>query len=134
MKKLFNWFKPSFFYLGKHMKTFIALLLISNTVFAASLYAPNGTYLGEVGGNPYGKNNIDNPASYYNNSGMSINSHNGMYGNEYSQQSPNNPMVIHSTPTFRDETPLPASEPIVIEPMTLPPCKTCGANFQEIPW
>ena len=87
------------------MKTFIALLLFSNSVFSASLYAPNGTYLGEVGGNPYGKNNIDNPASYYNNSGMSINSHNGMYGNEYSQQSPNNPMVIHSTPTFRNETP-----------------------------
>lgn len=121
------------------MKTFIALLLFSNSVLAASLYAPNGTYLGEVGGNPYGKNNIDNPASYYNNSGMSINSPNGMYGNEYSQQSPNNPMVIHSTPTFTEAAP--ASRPYSYEnsvltppgPMTLPPCTTCGANYQELP-
>lgn len=121
---------------GINMKTFIALLLISNSVFSASLYAPNGTYLGEVGGYKYGKNNIDNPLGYYGNeySANSIHNKSGVYGNEYSQQSPNNPMVIHSTPTFRDETPLPASEPIVIEPMTLPPCKTCGANFQEIPW
>lgn len=118
------------------MKTFIALLLISNTVFSASLYAPNGTYLGEVGGNPYGKNNINNPYGYYGNeySANSIHNKAGTYGNEYSIQSPNNPIVINSTPTFRDETPLPASEPIVLEPMTLPPCKTCGANFQEIPW
>ena len=118
------------------MKTFIALLLFSNSVFSASLYAPNGTYLGEVGGNPYGKNNIDNPASYYNNSGMSINSPNGMYGNEYSQQSPNNPMVIHSTPTFRNEEPSDPSRNTLtpLEPMAILPCTTCGANFQEIPW
>ena len=39
-------------YIGILMKTFIALLLFSKSVLAASLYAPNGTYLGEVGGNP----------------------------------------------------------------------------------
>ena len=117
------------------MKTFIALLLFSNSVLAASLYAPNGTYRGEVGGNPYGKNNIDNPASYYNNSGMSIHSPNGMYGNEYSQQSPNNPMVIHSTPTFSESAPAPAYDnSSVVEPMTLTPCTSCGANYQDIPW
>ena len=114
------------------MQTFIALLLFSNSVFSASLYAPNGTYLGEVGGNPYGKNNIDNPASYYNNSGMSIHSPNGMYGNEYSQQSPNNPMVIHSTPTFTEPEPA-YDNSSVIEPMVIPPCTSCGANYQQLP-
>ena len=116
------------------MKTFIALLLFSNSVFSASLYAPNGTYLGEVGGNPYGKNNIDNPASYYNNSGMSIHSHNGMYGNEYSQQSPNNPMVIHSTPTFTESAPANDNSALTpLAPWPTMPCTTCGANFQDLP-
>jgi predicted carbohydrate-binding protein with CBM5 and CBM33 domain len=38
MKKLFNWFKPSFFYLGKLMKTFILLttLFFSTQTFAWS--------------------------------------------------------------------------------------------------
>lgn len=94
------------------MKTLIALLLFSNSALAASLYAPDGTYLGEVGGYKYGVNNIDNPSGPYGNEygAHSIHNKSGVYGNEYSQQSPNNPMVIHSTPTFRNETPEPVND------------------------
>ena len=118
------------------MKTFIALLLFSNTVFSASLYAPDGTYLGEVGGYKYGVNNIDNPSGPYGNEygAHSIHNKSGVYGNEYSQQSPNNPMVIHSTPTFTESAPANDNSALTpLAPWPTMPCTTCGANYQELP-
>jgi hypothetical protein len=121
------------------MKTLISLtlLLVINSAFAASLYAPDGTYLGEVGGYKYGVNNIDNPSGPYGNEygAHSIHNKSGVYGNEYSQQSPNNPMVIHSTPTFTEAPSDPSRNNLTpLAPWPSMPCTTCGANFQEIPW
>lgn len=78
------------------MKTFIALLLFSNSVFAASLYAPNGTYLGEVGGSKWAVNSTANPYGIYGSrsSAVSINNPTGLYGSRSSTQSPNNPYNV----------------------------------------
>lgn len=75
------------------MKTFIALLLFSNTAFAVSLVAPDGTYLGELSSNPYAQNSTSNPYGPYGSvySQTSINNPYSQYGSKYSQQSPNNP-------------------------------------------
>jgi hypothetical protein len=59
----------------------------------SSLYAPDGTYLGELSANPYLLNSTSNPygphGSKY--SQDSINNPYSQYGSKYSNQSPNNP-------------------------------------------
>jgi hypothetical protein len=79
------------------MKTFIALLLISNSAFAVSLVAPDGTYLGELSSNPYAQNSTSNQFGPYGSkfSPTSINNEFGVYGSKFSQQSPNNPYGGH---------------------------------------
>ena len=75
------------------MKTFIALLLFSNTAFAVSLVAPDGTYLGELSSNPYAINSTSNQFGPYGSkfSQTSINNPFSPYGSKFSHQSPNNP-------------------------------------------
>jgi hypothetical protein len=87
------------------MKTFIALLLISNSAFAVSLVAPDGTYLGELSSNPYAQNSTSNQFGPYGSkfSPTSINNEFGVYGSRFSQQSPNNPYGGYGEPPSHDE-------------------------------
>lgn len=87
------------------MKTFIALLLFSNTAFAVSLVAPDGTYLGELSNNPYAINSTSNTYGPYGSvySQTSINNPYSQYGSKYSQQSPNNPYGGFGEPPRHDE-------------------------------
>jgi hypothetical protein len=74
----------------------IILLLLSFTAQAASLYAPDGTYLGEYSANRFDRNSISNPYGKYGSrySQDSINNPYSKYGNRNSWQSPYNPYVI----------------------------------------
>jgi hypothetical protein len=88
----------------QYMKQFkmikiILLLLISFTAQAASIYAPDGKYLGEYSENRFDRNSISNHYGRYGSrySQDSINNPYSKYGNRNSWQSPYNPYVI-STP------------------------------------
>ncbi len=78
------------------------ILLIVTGVNAASLYAPDGTYLGEYNSNRYDPNSISNPYGRYGSqyAPNSINNPYGRYGSRYSQQSPNNPYVLPQQPFY----------------------------------
>ena len=57
------------------------------------LYAPDGTYLGNLNNNPYDPNSVSNPYGQYGSpySANSINNPYGQYGNPYSTNSVRNP-------------------------------------------
>jgi hypothetical protein len=76
----------------------VSLMFNFKDAFSASLYAPDGTYLGEMTANPMAYNSISNPLSQYGSefSNTSINNPYSQYGSELSNQSPNNPYA--STP------------------------------------
>jgi hypothetical protein len=79
------------------MKLLIVCFLLGfgANVYAQSLYAPDGTYLGEMNRNKYDPNSISNPYGEYGSkySPKSINNPYGVYGSKYSDQSPNNPYI-----------------------------------------
>ena len=76
----------------------VSLMFNFKDAFSASLYAPDGTYLGELTANPMAYNSTSNPLSQYGSelSPTSINNPYSQYGSELSNQSPNNPYA--STP------------------------------------
>ena len=76
----------------------VSLMFNFKDAFSASLYAPDGTYLGEMTANPMAYNSTSNPLSQYGSelSPTSINNPYSQYGSELSNQSPNNPYA--STP------------------------------------
>ena len=80
------------------MKTLITLtlILLTSSAFSASLYAPNGTYLGELGGSKWAYNSTSNPYGPHGspNAYESINNPRGLYGSRSSSQSPNNPNLV----------------------------------------
>ena len=57
------------------------------------LYAPDGTYLGNLNNNSFDPNSVANPYGKYGSeySPYSINNPYGRYGSEYSRYSPHNP-------------------------------------------
>jgi hypothetical protein len=63
------------------------------------LYAPDGTYLGELSANQFDPNSTSNPYGKYGSqfSQTSINNPNGQYGSQFSPQSPNNPYATSTT-------------------------------------
>jgi hypothetical protein len=81
----------------------IFCVLPVDSVPAQSLYAPNGTYLGELNRNQYDPNSISNPYGRYGSpySPNSINNPYGTYGSPYSPQSPNNPYIAPRRPYRR---------------------------------
>jgi hypothetical protein len=60
------------------------------------IYAPDGTYLGNLSSNPYDPNSVSNPYGQYGSpySPYSINNPYGQYGSPYSPNSPNNPYAV----------------------------------------
>jgi hypothetical protein len=64
-----------------------------NSSNSPRLYAPDGTFLGNVNSNPYDPNSIANPYGQYGSpySPNSINNPYGQYGSPYSPNSVNNP-------------------------------------------
>lgn len=68
-------------------------LICPSLSYAVSLYANDGTYLGELSSNPYAAESTSNPYGRYGNrySPTSINNPYSQYGSPYSSQSPNNP-------------------------------------------
>ena len=74
----------------------IVLLIIASYRQAhaqPSIYAQDGTYLGQLSANPYLPDSTANPYGVYGSpySGTSINNPYSVYGSPYSSQSPNNP-------------------------------------------
>ena len=77
--------------------TLAAVLVLTATSAAAwsnrqgpSIYAPDGTYLGQLNNNQFDPNSVSNPFGRYGSefSPKSINNQFGRYGSEFSQQSP----------------------------------------------
>lgn len=68
------------------------MILVTNAN-AVSLYAHDGTYLGELNNNRTDPNSVSNPYGQYGNknSPNSINNPYGRYGNNYSEEGVNNP-------------------------------------------
>jgi hypothetical protein len=87
------------------MKTLIALtlILLTQSVLSASLYAPDGSYLGELGGAKWAYNSTSNPYGPHGspNARYSINNPRGLYGSRSSSQSPNNPNLV-TNPLIED--------------------------------
>lgn len=77
------------------MRTFIVVLfcIVTSSSYGVSLYADDGTYLGELNSNEYDPNSVSNPYGKYGNpyNADSINNPYGKYGNPYSPDSINNP-------------------------------------------
>lgn len=71
----------------------LILVLSAGQVHAVSLYAEDGTYLGQMGGSPYDPESTSNPYGQYGSrySPDSINNPYGQYGSQYSPDSPSNP-------------------------------------------
>ena len=82
------------------MKTLIVLmvLLFPSIAQAGSpqIYAPDGTYLGNLNANPYDPNSVNNPYGRYGSpyAPYSIKNPYGIYGSPYSPLSPNNPYAV----------------------------------------
>jgi hypothetical protein len=78
----------------------LALVLVASPALAGppQLYAPDGTYLGNLSTNRFDPNSISNPYGRYGSpySPYSINNLYGRYGSQYSPDSPNNPYAIGS--------------------------------------
>ena len=70
-----------------------------------AIYAPDGTYLGNLSSNPYDPNSTSNPYGQYGSpySDKSINNPYGTYGSPYSSQSPNNPYSTGNAPPPRPD-------------------------------
>jgi hypothetical protein len=81
----------------KRLSLIAVLLAIAFPAAAQSprLYAPNGTFLGNVNSNQYDPNSISNPYGQYGSpySPNSINNPYGQYGSPYSPNSVHNPYV-----------------------------------------
>ncbi len=98
------------------MKTLIVLFLILCLTIPAlaqvQIYAPDGTYLGNVTNNPYDPNSISNPYGQYGSpySSKSINNPYGKYGSPWSPQSPNS-MVAPGAPMAPPLEPNPGVAP-----------------------
>ena len=77
----------------------VSLMFNFKDAFSASLYAPDGTYLGELSANQFDPNSTSNPFGKYGSqfSPTSINNPNGQYGSQFSPQSPNNPYATSTT-------------------------------------
>lgn len=77
--------------------TILAALTCATPALAQSprLYAPDGTYLGNLNRNPYDPNSVANGFGRYGNpfSADSINNRFGRYGNPFSSESVNNPFA-----------------------------------------
>lgn len=94
-------------YKSRMINLYLTVALVISIMFniapaeAASLYATDGTYLGELSANQYDPNSTSNPYGKYGSeySPTSINNPNGRYGSQFSPQSPNNPLSI--APTIR---------------------------------
>lgn len=75
----------------KHLLPFF----VAGIFLAASpqIYAPDGTYLGNLNNNPYDPNSVSNPYGQYGSPYGTYSIHNpyGLYGSPYSTESPNNP-------------------------------------------
>lgn len=73
----------------------ISLMFNFKDAFAVSLYAKDGTYLGEMNSNPYDANSINNPYGKYGSpySSTSIKNPYSKYGSPYSTESVNNPYL-----------------------------------------
>lgn len=73
----------------------ISLMFNFKDAFAVSLYAKDGTYLGEMNSNPYDANSINNPYGKYGSpySPTSIKNPYSKYGSPYSTESVNNPYL-----------------------------------------
>jgi hypothetical protein len=73
----------------------VAAVLCAVPAMAQSpqIYAPDGTYLGNLNTNRYDPNSVSNPYGQYGSpySPNSINNHYGQYGSPYSPQSVRNP-------------------------------------------
>ena len=91
-------------YKARMINLYLTVALVISIMFniapaeAASLYAPDGTYLGELSANQFDPNSTSNPYGKYGSqfSPTSINNPYSQYGSELSNQSPNNPYA--STP------------------------------------
>ena len=92
-------------YKSRMINLYLTVALVISIMFniapaeAASLYAPDGAYLGELSANQFDHNSTSNPYGKYGSeySPTSINNPNGEYGSQFSQQSPNNPYSIAPT-------------------------------------
>lgn len=91
-------------YKSRMINLYLAVALVISIMFniapaeAASLYAPDGTYFGELSANQFDPNSTSNPYGKYGQfSPTSINNPNGQYGSPYSTESVNNPYVTPST-------------------------------------
>ncbi len=79
------------------MRKLALLLLLFTTPVQAqtyggppSIYAPDGKYLGDLDGNPYNRNSVNNPYGPYGNPyGNTVTNPYGKYGSPYSPYSPN---------------------------------------------
>ena len=75
----------------KHLVSF----LVATIILAGSpqIYAPDGTYLGNLNNNPYDPNSVSNPYGQYGSPYGTHSIHNpyGLYGSPYSPESANNP-------------------------------------------
>ena len=82
-------------------------LLVPPLVLAQSIYAPDGTYLGNLNRNQYDPNSVSNPFGRYGSqySPDSINNPYGRYGSPYSPHSPNNPYNQGIKPNFDNSNP-----------------------------
>jgi hypothetical protein len=92
-------------YRAKTINFYLTVALVISIMFniapsqAASLYAPDGTYLGELSANQFDPNSTSNPYGKYGSeySSTSINNPYSKYGSEFSSQSPNNPYSTATT-------------------------------------
>ena len=84
------------------MRTLLTIMLFLSFAIAAQaqprLYAPDGTYLGDLSANPYAPNSTSNPYGIYGSqySPYSINNPYGQYGSPYSPDSATNPYAVPS--------------------------------------
>jgi len=76
----------------------LAALLFPAMAFSATpgIYAPDGTFLGDLSTNPYDPNSVNNPYGKYGSpySPLSIKNPYSLYGSPYSPLSPNNPYAV----------------------------------------
>lgn len=90
----------------------ITLVLWSSVAAAQTgppqIYAPDGTYLGNLSSNRFDPNSVSNPFGVYGSPyGNTINNPYSPYGSPFSPLSPNNPYAVGSGPT-----PPPCQQPV----------------------
>ena len=74
----------------------LALLALPASAQSPQIYAPNGTYLGNLNANRYDPNSVANPFGQYGSrfSPNSINNPFGQYGSPFSPNSATNPYAV----------------------------------------